>query len=109
MKREPSESFKDGLRLREGPMGSSYYYKFKFKGETYHGSCDTADESKAKAYLGDLKSDLRAKARRQEWTRLSLPLLSTIWADWLAANEGVHSPKHSVFPAGLPDFGNTAR
>jgi len=95
MSSHPGSHFKNGLRLYEGPRGSAWYYKFKFKGETYHGSCDTTDPRKAKAFLEELKTELRTKARRQEWTRLSLPLLSAIWADWYELNQGLGSQKHT--------------
>ena len=86
--------FEEGLYLREGKRGSSYYYKFKFKGEVYEGSTDTDSPREAKKFLEALKTDLRNRAKRLESTRLSLPTLSRVHADWLELAETQFSSSH---------------
>ena len=71
-----------------------YYYKFEFKGQCYHGSTDESSERKAIEFLEALKTDLRAKAKRGEHTRLSLPKLSGLYDDWLEVAEAQFSAAH---------------
>lgn len=86
--------YEDGLYLREGKRGASYYYKFKFRGEVYEGSTDTDSPREAKKFLEALKTDLRERARRMESTRLSLPTLSKVHSDWLELAKTQFSDRH---------------
>lgn len=71
-----------------------YYYKFEFKGETYHGSTDESSERGAIKFLEALKTDLRAKAKRGEHSRLSLPKLAGLYDDWKEVAKAQFSPRH---------------
>lgn len=71
-----------------------FYYKFEFRGTCYHGSTDEESERKAVEFLEALKTDLRAKARRGEHTRLSLPKLSGLYDNWLEVAEAQFSAAH---------------
>lgn len=90
------DGYKNGLRLREGPRGAVWYYKFKFQGETYHGSTGESSLKAAKAFLERLRTELREDAKRYKLSRLSLPCLKSIWEDWLEANTTTFSPAHVV-------------
>jgi len=89
-----SNGYVRGLRLYKGPRGESYYYHFKFNNEGYSGSCDTTSLREATAFLEALKTELRGKKKRQEHTRLSLPKLSKVYADWLEEMQSKATPEH---------------
>lgn len=83
-----------GLMLHEGPRGKAYYYQFKFSGEVYRGSTDTATEREAIAFLEALKTELREKKKRLQVTRLSLPTLYKVYEDWTAEMKATASAAH---------------
>lgn len=91
----PARRYVRGLapvRLADGSI--IYYYKFEFRGEGYHGSTDESTEREATKFLEALKTDLRNKAKRGKHSRLSLPMLSSIYDDWLAVAKTQFSVRH---------------
>ncbi len=90
-----SRHYVNGLCLVTRSDGSLvHYYKFKFKGETYHGSTDEADPYEARAFLEALRTELRDKAKKGEHSRLSLPTLSKVHGDWLGLANTLFSERH---------------
>lgn len=81
--KEKPKGYVAGLYLHEGPRGKAYYYHFKFNGEGYRGSTGTDSPKEAKAFLDELKTELRQKKRRQQSTRLSLPILCKVYEEWV--------------------------
>lgn len=88
------KGFVRGLMLHEGPRGKVYYYQFKFGGEVFRGSTDTAIEREAIAFLEALKTELREKKKRLQVTRLSLPTLYKVYEDWTAEMKATASAGH---------------
>lgn len=96
-KRKPksgTKGFVNGLMLHEGPQGKAFYYQFKFGGEVFRGSTDTAVEREAIAFLEALKTELREKKKRLEVTRRDLPTLFKVYEDWKAEMTATASPAH---------------
>ena len=96
-KRKPKSGttgYINGLMLHEGPKGKAYYYQFKFAGEVYRGSTDTAIEREAIAFLEALKTELREKKKRLEVTRRGLPTLYKVYEDWKTEMTSTASPAH---------------
>lgn len=80
--------------LHAGTKGKAFYYQFKFGGEVFRGSTDTANENEAIAFLEALKTELREKKKRLEVTRRSLPSLYKVYEDWTVEMKPTASAAH---------------
>jgi integrase len=81
----------DGLRLRHGVRGDSYYYKINHQGETLEGSLRTSSLREARAKLEAMRTNLREEAAIRPG---EIPILSATYKAWVAEMEATATAGH---------------
>ena len=84
----------DGLRLRRGVKGDSYYYKFKFEKENIEGSFRTDSLREARAKLESIKTKLREKVARELIRPGIIPTLTATYRAWVLEMNATASAGH---------------